>query len=79
MLSDLKMLQLIHQGSDMGVVGIRCVLPRAQEDTLRQALQSQLAEYESIEQRSAGLLRSRRERPKGVNPMARVSSELFPS
>ena len=77
MLSDLKMLQLIHQGSDMGVVGIRCVLPRAQEDTLRQALQSQLTEYKSIEQRSAGLLRSRRERPKGVNPMARVSSELF--
>lgn len=49
MKSNLDVLNSILKTTQMGQIGIRCVMEQAMRPGLRKALQSQLAEYDSIE------------------------------
>lgn len=77
MLTESELLQYIHQATDMGVDGIRTVLPYAEDARFHQALEQQLAEYEKLYDASGRMLQERGQEPKDTSPIAKASSELM--
>ena len=76
-LSENQLLNHIYQTAEMGQDGIRTVLKYADEPGLVKALNSQLAEYQRIQNTAGAMLHARGEPPKGIGPMARLSSEAM--
>ena len=77
MLSENQLLNHIYQTAEMGQDGIRTVLKYAQEPGLVKALNSQLAEYQHIQNAAGAMLHARGEPPKDIGPVARLSSEAM--
>ena len=77
MLSENQLLNHIYQTAEMGREGIRSVLKYAGEPGLVSALNSQLTEYEQLQNAAGSLLQARGEPPKGLGPMAKASSEVM--
>ena len=77
MLSENQLLNHIYQTAEMGQDGIRTVLKYAQDPGLVRTLNSQMAEYQSIQNSAGALLHARGEPPKGLGPMAKLSSEAM--
>ena len=77
MLSENQLLNHIYQTAEMGQEGIRSVLKYAGEPKLVSALNSQLTEYEKLQNAAGSLLHARGEPPKGLGPVARASSEVM--
>ena len=77
MLSENQLLNHIYQTAEMGREGIQSVLKYAGEPKLVSALNSQMDEYEQLQNAAGALLQARGEPPKGIGPMARVSSEVM--
>lgn len=77
MLSENQLLNHIYQTAQMGQDGIRTVLKYAQEPHLVQVLNRQLVEYQSLQNSAGSLLHARGETPKGIGPMAKLSSEAM--
>ena len=77
MLTETEMLQYVYQATEMGRDGIQSVLKYADEEPFRQALEQQLTEYEKLCGSTGQMLKERGEEPKGINPMAKVSSEVM--
>ena len=77
MLSENQLLNHIYQTAEMGQEGIRSVLKYAGEPKLVSALNSQLAEYEKLQNAAGSLLHSRGEPPKGLGPVTKASSEVM--
>lgn len=77
MLSETQLLNHIYQTAEMGQDGIRSVLKYADEPKLVAALNSQMAEYEKLQNAAGSMLHQRGEPPKGVGLMAKMSSEAM--
>ena len=77
MLSENQLLNHIYQTAEMGQEGIRSVLKYAGEPKLVSALNSQLTEYEKLQNAAGSLLHARGERPHGLNPVTKASSEVM--
>lgn len=77
MSSENQLLGHIYQTAEMGREGIQSVLKYAGEPKLVSALNSQMDEYEQLQNAAGALLQARGEPPKGIGPMARVSSEVM--
>ena len=77
MLSETQLLNHIYQTAEMGQDGIRTVLKYAQEPGLVNALNSQLEEYQKLQNSAGAMLHARGEPPKGIGPMAKLSSEAM--
>ena len=77
MLSENQLLNHIYQTAEMGQEGIRSVLKYAGEPKLVSALNSQLAEYEKLQNADGSLLHARGEPPKGLGPVTKASSEVM--
>ena len=77
MLSENQLLNHIYQTAEMGQDGIRTVLKYADEPGLVAALNSQLKEYQKLQNSAGAMLHARGEPPKGIGPMARLSSEAM--
>ena len=77
MLSENQLLNHIYQTAEMGQDGIRTVLKYADEPKLVKALHSQMAEYQHIQNAAGAMLHARGEPPKGIGPVAKLSSEAM--
>ena len=77
MLSETQLLNHIYQTAEMGREGIQSVLKYAEEPSLVQALNSQLSEYQQIQNSAGSMLHARGEPPKGLGPIAKISSEAM--
>ncbi len=77
MLSENQLLNHIYQTAEMGQEGIRSVLKYTGEPKLVSALNSQLAEYEKLQNAAGSLLHARGEPPKGLGPVTKASSEVM--
>lgn len=77
MLSETQLLNHIYQTAEMGREGIQSVLKYAEEPRLVQTLNSQLSEYQKIQNSAGSMLHARGEPPKGLGPMAKISSEAM--
>ena len=77
MLSESQLLNHIYQTAEMGQEGIRSVLKYTDEPQLTRALNSQLAEYEQLQNSAGSMLQARGEQPKGLGPMVKASSEVM--
>lgn len=77
MMQDTELLQYVHETAEMGVEGLENVKGQITDGRLLQSVQSQIAEYRDISQRSAQMLRSKGKDPKDPSLMARISSEVM--
>ena len=77
MLSETQLLNHIYQTAEMGREGIQSVLKYTEEPKLVQALNSQLSEYQQIQNSAGSMLQARGEPPKGIGPVAKASSEVM--
>ncbi|MBD5084344.1 MAG: hypothetical protein HDT33_04575 [Clostridiales bacterium] len=77
MLSENQLLNHIYQTAEMGQEGIQSVLKYTEEPRLAAALNSQLTEYEKLQSAAGSMLQARGEPPKGLGPVAKVSSEMM--
>ena len=76
-MKDTELLQYVHETAEMGIVGLQDVEWQIEDQRLREAVQSQIKEYQNISQRSGDLLRSKGQEPKKPGVMARISSEIM--
>ena len=72
-MDDKELLSCIYQNADMGVDGILKVLESAHGGPIREALQSQLSEYDHIRSEAIDLLRQRGGEPASPSAMAKLS------
>ena len=77
MLSENQLLNHIYQTAEMGREGIQSVLKYAGEPKLIDALNSQCAEYEKLQNTAGSMLQARGEPPRGLGPVAKASSEVM--
>jgi hypothetical protein len=77
MLSETQLLNHIYQTAEMGQDGIQSVLKYADEPKLLSALNAQMTEYRKLQDSAGEMLRQRQIEPKGINPMAKVGSEMM--
>ncbi len=77
MLTEAQLLNHIYQTAEMGQDGIRSVLKYTEDPNLAHVLNSQLEEYQNLQNSAGAMLHSRGEPPKGISPMAKMSSEAM--
>lgn len=71
-----EVLSSILKTTQMGQIGIRAVLNHAVRTDLRNALQSQLREYDAIEAEAHGIAASRGWEPKELDPAVKTMAML---
>lgn len=76
MQNDISMLNSIRKTTQMGCYGIQTVLDETENPVFREALRSQLAEYESIYSEADRLLHERDGKVRNVTPLARYGSAM---
>lgn len=75
-MDDKELLSCIYQNADMGVDGILKVLEGAHSGPIREALQSQLSEYDHIRSEAIEMLRQRGGEPTSPSAMAKLSAKM---
>ena len=76
-MKETELLQYVHKTTEMGRDGIQTVLKYAEDETFHQALEQQKTEYDKLNGACARMLQERGEDPKGVNPVARASTQVM--
>ena len=76
MAQDTKMLNQIHQTTQMGQIGIEAVIDRTRDAELRKALRQQLTEYGQICETAGELLHQHGATAKDISPMAKLCSKM---
>ena len=79
MITENELLDHIYQTAEMGGVGIRAVLRRADEPKLAAALNAQLTEYQKLRRAAGEQLRARGQRPHSVGMAAMLSADMMSS
>ena len=79
MLHDTELLQYVYRTTDMGCKGIQSVLDRARSENLKSALMQQERKYAKLRDEAKSILESRREKPKGVSPVSKLSADTMTS
>ena len=70
---------LIHivKATEMGMDGIKTVLPKAKDEALKNELDAEYREYDAIRDEACRILSSRGEEIPNVSSVAKVSSEMM--
>lgn len=76
-MGETEILLHVYQTADMGIEGIRSVLPYSREPAMTEALHRQEREYQRLRAEAERLLRERQVEPEGVGVMAKVSTEIM--
>ncbi|NLM84280.1 MAG: hypothetical protein GX189_06170 [Clostridiales bacterium] len=79
MLHDTELLQYVYKTTDMGCKGIQSVLDRAKSENLKSTLTQQQREYAKLRDEARAILESKREKPKGVSPVSKLSADMMTS
>jgi hypothetical protein len=79
MLHDTELLQYVYKTTDMGCKGIQTVLNRAKSENLKSTLTQQQREYAKLRDEARAILESKREKPKGVSPVSKLSADMMTS
>ncbi len=74
--NDVSMLNSIRQTTEMGCYGIKTVMNETLNRDFRNALRSQMSEYERIYDEADRLLHDRGGKAKSINPMAKYGSAM---
>lgn len=77
MINNKELLTSLLKTAQMGQVGIRSVLDRAMDTDLRQALQSQLREYDAIETEAHMLAGQRGWELRELDPAVRMMADMM--
>lgn len=77
MQTDKELLSSILKTTQMGQSGIRCVMDYARGEKLKQALHSQLKEYDEVENRAQNLASRRDEHPSELAPVVKSMSSMM--
>lgn len=77
MINNKELLTSLLKTAQMGQVGIRSVLDRAMDTDLRQALQSQLREYDAIETEAHMLAGQRGWELRDLDPAVRMMADMM--
>lgn len=77
MMHDTELLQYVYKTTDMGCEGIQSVLHYVQSAALKDKLKDQQEEYRKLRSQAKTLLETRNEFPKGVGPIAKVSTDVI--
>ena len=72
-----EVLSSILKTTQMGQVGIRAVLNQAVKPELKSALQSQLHEYDAIEEEALEIANARGWNPEELDPATRAMSKMY--
>lgn len=77
MTDSIKLLSSIVKTTQMGQIGIRCVMRSAVRPGLKNALKSQLREYSSIEREARSIAASRGWELESLEPAAKVMANVM--
>ena len=72
-----ELLSSITKTAQMGQLGIRCVLEYAKNSGLKQALRSQLQEYDHIEEEALNIAKQRGWNIPELNPATKLMSKTY--
>lgn len=76
-MTDIQLLNLIRQNLEMGIDGIETVLPNAQSEQFKEALEKQQNEYRSFYREADELLSELRGIPEDIPVLAKISTEVM--
>lgn len=76
-MTEIELINLMRQNLEMGIDGIQKVIPYAQGDAFKEALNRQLEEYRSLYSESDILLNKHQGKAKDIPVMAKISSEVM--
>lgn len=77
MKTEKDLLSSILKTTQMGQSGIRCVMDYAEDEKLKQALHSQLKEYDEVENRAQALARDRNWQVNELAPVVKSMSSMM--
>ena len=72
-----ELLNFIHKNAQMGEESIGYLLDVTDDDTMRDFLQQQRAEYADVMQQACDMLQQNGARPQGVGSMAKMSAYMM--
>lgn len=75
-MDSIELINLMRQNLEMGIDGIKKVIPYAQGEGFKEALQRQLEEYEGLNRESDALLAKHQGEPENIPVMAKISTEV---
>ncbi|MBQ8382700.1 MAG: hypothetical protein IJX47_05795 [Clostridia bacterium] len=76
-MNEIDLLNRMRQNLEMGIDGIKKVIPYAQNEGFKEALSRQLTEYQGLYRESDDLLAKHQGEPKDVPVMAKISTEVM--
>lgn len=76
-MNEIDLINHMRQNLEMGIDGIQKVIPYAQSENFKEALNRQLAEYRKLYNESDNLLYKHQGEPKDIPVMAKLSTEVM--
>lgn len=76
-MNEIDLINRMRQNLEMGIDGIKKVIPYAQNEGFKEALNRQLTEYEELNRESDRLLSKYQGEPKDIPVMAKISTEVM--
>ena len=76
-MNEIDLINHMRQNLEMGIDGIQKVIPYAQSEGFKEALNRQLADYRELYRESDNLLIKHQGEPKDIPVMAKISSEVM--
>lgn len=76
-MNEIELINHMRQNLEMGIDGIQKVIPYAQSEGFKEALNRQLEEYRGLYHQSDALLYKHQGEPKDIPVMAKISTEVM--
>lgn len=76
-MDSIELINLMRQNLEMGIDGIKKVIPYAESQGFKEALGRQLGEYEGLYRESDKLLAKHKGEPENIPVMAKISTEVM--
>ena len=76
-MNEIELINHMRQNLEMGIDGIQKVIPYAQSEGFKEALNRQLEEYRGLYHESDNLLCKHQGEPKDIPVMAKISTEVM--
>ncbi len=76
-MNEIDLINRMRQNLEMGIDGIKKVIPYAHNEGFKEALNRQLKEYQGLYRESDALLEKHQGDPKDVPVMAKISTEVM--
>ena len=76
-MDSIELINLMRQNLEMGIDGIKKVIPYARGEGFKEALERQLNEYEGLNREADSLLAKHQGEPENIPVMAKISTEVM--